>query len=195
MVLFLKYCFTKRSKITFAFIVLILALQSCATRHPQYGKNIKNHFIQNETDSSKIAHTFFLIGDAGNANEKKALQTLGLLQNRLENSNKKSTLLFLGDNIYPKGFPKDELIKERGLAETKLKYQLQLSKNFTGKTIFIPGNHDWYSGITGLERQEKFINNYLNDKKAFLPQKSCGLEELIIEKNITLITIDSLWFL
>jgi len=27
---------------------------------------------------------------------------LGLLQNRLENSNKKSTLLFLGDNFYPK---------------------------------------------------------------------------------------------
>ena len=195
MVLFLKYCFTKRSKITFAFIVLILALQSCATRHPQYGKNIKNHFIQNETDSSKIAHTFFLIGDAGNANEKKALQTLGLLQNRLENSNKKSTLLFLGDNIYPKGFPKNELIKERVLAETKLINQLKISNKFNGKTIFIPGNHDWYNGITGLERQEKFINNYLNDKKAFLPQKSCGLEELIIDKNITLITIDSQWFL
>ena len=195
MVLFLKYCFTKRSKITFAFIVLILALQSCATRHPQYGKNIKNHFIQNETDSSKIAHTFFLIGDAGNANEKKALQTLGLLQNRLENSNKKSTLLFLGDNIYPKGFPKNELIKERVLAETKLINQLKISNKFNGKTIFIPGNHDWYNGITGLERQEKFINSYLNDKKAFLPQKSCGLEELIIDKNITLITIDSQWFL
>lgn len=195
MVLFLKNCCAKASKITFALIVLILALQSCATHHAQYGKNIENHLIQNETDSSKIAHTFFLIGDAGNADEEKAQQTLGLLQNRLENSDKKSTLLFLGDNIYPKGFPKNDAPEERILAETKLKNQLQLSKNFKGKTIFIPGNHDWYSGIIGLEQQGKFITNYLNDKKAFLPQNSCGLEELIIDRNITLITIDSQWFL
>lgn len=193
MVVFFKNWFTKRSKINFCLIVLVL--QSCATHHVQYGKNIENHLILNETDSSKIAHTFFLIGDAGNADEEKTQKTLELLQNRLEKSNKKSTLLFLGDNIYPKGFPKNDVPKEIVLAESKLKNQLQLSKNFKGKTIFIPGNHDWYNGITGLERQEKFINNYLNDKKSFLPQKSCGLEELIIDKNITLITIDSQWFL
>ncbi|SHG20357.1 hypothetical protein SAMN05443549_102414 [Flavobacterium fluvii] len=195
MVLFLKSCFTKRSKINFAIIVLILVAQSCATHHAQYGKNIKNYVILNETDSSKIAHTFFLIGDAGNTEEEKAQQTLAILQNRLENSNKKSTLLFLGDNIYPKGFPKNDAPEERALAETKLKNQLQLSKNFKGKTIFIPCDHDWYNGITGLERQEKFVTDYLNDKKAFLPQKSCGLEESIIDKNITLIAIDSQWFL
>ena len=97
------------------------------------------------------------------------------------NSNKKSTLLFLGDNIYPKGFPNGKYPEEHALAQNKLTKQLELSKNFKGKTIFIPGNHDWYSGISGLERQAKFITNYLNDKKAFLPQKNCGLEELKIE--------------
>ena len=181
--------------IYFVLIVLFSALQSCATHHVQYGKNIENRIILQETDSSKIAHTFYLIGDAGNADEKKPQQTLSLLQNRLKNSDKKSTLLFLGDNIYPKGFPKNDIPQESILAETKLKNQLQLSKNFKGKTIFIPGNHDWYNGITGLERQEKFITNYLQDKTAFLPQKSCGLEELKIDKNITLIAIDSHWFL
>ena len=195
MVCVFKNCFKVRSKINFVFIVLVLAVQSCATHHVQYGKKIENRIILNETDSSKIAHTFYLIGDAGNADEEKAQQTLGLLQNRLENSDKKSTLLFLGDNIYPKGFPKKDVPEERVLAESKLKNQLQLSKNFKGKTIFIPGNHDWYNGIMGLERQEKFVNDYLRDKKAFLPQKSCGIEELKIDKNITLIAIDSQWFL
>ena len=181
--------------INFAFILLMLILQSCATHHAQYGKNIENKIILNETDSSKIAHTFFLVGDAGNANEDKAHETLALLQKRLDNSNKKSTLLFLGDNIYPKGFPNGKYPEEHALAENKLTKQLELTKNFRGRTIFIPGNHDWYSGIPGLERQAKFITNYLNDKKAFLPQKNCGLEELKIDKNITLITIDSQWFL
>lgn len=186
-----KKCFI----INVTFIILMLALNSCATHHAQYGKNIENYTIQNETDSSKIAHTFFLVGDAGNANEDKAQETLSLLQKRIENSNKKSTLLFLGDNIYPKGFASSELPEEHALAENKLTKQLELSKNFKGKTIFIPGNHDWYSGIPGLERQAKFITNYLNDKKAFLPQKNCGIDELKIDKNITLITVDSQWLL
>ncbi len=191
MVLFSRKCFANN----FVLIVLILALKSCATYNTQYGKNIKNHIILNETDSSKIAHTFFLIGNTGNTDEDKEKKTLALLQNRLENSTKKSTLLFLGNTVYPKEFSKNDVLNDNVIAETKLKNQLQLSKNFKGKTIFIPGNHDWYKGNTGLERQEKFITNYLNDKKAFLPQNSCGLEELIIDKNITLITINSQWFL
>jgi predicted phosphohydrolase len=181
--------------INLAIIASVLALQSCATHHVQYGKNIKNEVTQNTSDTSKIAHTFFLVGDAGNADEGKAQETLVLLQKRLENSNKKSSLLFLGDNIYPKGFPSNKSPEEHALAESKLTKQLELSKKFKGRTIFIPGNHDWYSGISGLERQSKFVINYLNDKKAFLPQKNCGIEELKIDKNIILITIDSQWFL
>ncbi len=83
MELFLKNCFIVRSKINFALLALVLIVQSCATHHTQYGEKIENRIIINETDSLKIAHTFYLIGDAGNANEEKAQQTLGLLQNRL----------------------------------------------------------------------------------------------------------------
>lgn len=195
MVFFLRKRFLKRNKINGSLLFFMLIIQSCATRHAQYGKDIVKHPIQNETDSSQIAHTFFLVGNAGNANEKKTPETLALVRNRLEKSDKKSTLLFLGNNIYPKGFPANNASKEYALAETKLIKQLEISKNFKGKTIFIAGNHDWCSGMDGLERQEKFITNYLHDKKAFLPQKNCGLEELIIDKNITLITINSQWFL
>lgn len=193
--LFSKNCFIKRNAFNFAVIVVILTMLSCATHRAQYGKNTENDIAQNTSDTSQIAHTFFLVGDAGNADEQKAQETLALLQKRLENSNKKSTLLFLGDNIYPKGFPSNGNSNEVASAENKLANQLQLSKNFKGKTIFIPGNHDWYNGIAGLERQAKFITNYLNDKKAFLPQKNCGIEDLKIDKNCTLITIDSQWFL
>ncbi|MES2573499.1 MAG: metallophosphoesterase [Bacteroidota bacterium] len=173
----------------------MLLFQSCATYHAQYGKDIQKSTTDIDTDSSKIAHTFFLVGDAGNADQEETQTTLELLHNRLESSSKKSTLLFLGDNIYPKGFPADNSPEGIATAETKLTNQLKVSKNFKGKTIFIPGNHDWESGITSLERQAKFVTNYLKDKTAFLPQKTCAIEELIIDTNITLLAIDSEWFL
>ncbi|RDI57561.1 metallophosphoesterase [Flavobacterium glaciei] len=179
------------------FIIFLtgIMLQSCATHHAQFGKDVKKPVIINATDSLQIAHTFFLIGDAGNTNEKTKQQKLGSLEERLKKASKNTTLLFLGDNIYPKGLPAAENTNERLLAESKLTNQLKLSKNFKGQTIFIPGNHDWYSGIKGLERQAKFVTEYLNDKKSFLPRKSCGIDDLEINNNLVLITIDSQWFL
>jgi hypothetical protein len=42
-------------------------------------------------------------------------------------------LLFLGDNIYPKGLPNTTKANERLIAESKLTNQLKLSKNFRAK--------------------------------------------------------------
>ena len=81
------------------------------------------------------------------------------------------------------------------LAKNKLLNQLALSKEFKGKTLFIPGNHDWYNGINGLKRQEEIVTDYLNDKKSFLPGKGCPIDDLKINDFTTLITIDSQWFL
>jgi hypothetical protein len=39
-------------------------------------------------------------------------------------------LLFLGDNIYPKGLPNTTKANERLIAESKLTNQLKLSKKF-----------------------------------------------------------------
>ncbi|WP_166922101.1 metallophosphoesterase [Flavobacterium poyangense] len=178
-----------------AIITLLLLLNSCATHKPQYGKNVSAVKDENATDTLKIAHTFYLVGDAGNADQTQAKQTLELLHEKLKNSSEKATLLFLGDNIYPKGFPSKDNPTEKALAETKLTNQLKITEGFKGKTIVIPGNHDWYSGIKGLERQAAFVTNYLNDKKAFLPRKSCAIEDYKIDNATTLIAIDSEWFL
>lgn len=195
MKLFLDNHFIAKIKNCCLAITTILLINSCATHKPQYGKNVSANETQNATDTIKIAHTFYLVGDAGNADEEQAQQTLELLHQKLKKANKKSTLLFLGDNIYPKGFPADKNAEDVALAETKLTNQLKLAKGFKGKTIFIPGNHDWYSGIKGLERQADFVTKNLNDKKAFLPRKSCAIEDVKIDSTTTLVTIDSEWFL
>ncbi|UWY28201.1 metallophosphoesterase [Flavobacterium sp. TR2] len=195
MKLFLDNHFIAKIKKYALAIMALFIVYSCATRKPQYGKNVSANETENATDTIKIAHTFFLVGDAGNADEEQAQQTLELLHQKLKKASKKSTLLFLGDNIYPKGFPNDKHPEDKALAETKLTNQLKLTKGFKGKTIVIPGNHDWYSGIKGLERQADFVTKYLNDKKAFLPRKSCPIENVKIDSTTTLIAIDSEWFL
>lgn len=195
MKLFLDNHFIAKIK-TCSLAIMVLSLTySCATHKAQYGKNVSANETQNATDTIKIAHTFYLVGDAGNADEVQAQQTLELLHQKLKKASKKSTLLFLGDNIYPKGFPANDNDPEKNLAETKLTNQLKLTKGFKGKTIVIPGNHDWYNGIKGLERQADFVTKYLNDKKAFLPRKSCAIEDVKIDSTTTLVTIDSEWFL
>jgi hypothetical protein len=195
MKLFLDNHFITKIKNRSLALVVLLLVYSCATHKAQYGKNVSAYETENATDTIKIAHTIYLVGDAGNADEKQAQQTLELLHQKLKKSNKKATLLFLGDNIYPKGFPSDDNAAAISLAETKLTNQLKLTKGFKGKTIVIPGNHDWYNGIKGLERQADFVTKYLNDKKAFLPRKSCAIEDVKIDSTATLITVDSEWFL
>ncbi|RUT69152.1 metallophosphoesterase [Flavobacterium cupreum] len=195
MKLFLDNHFITKIKNYSLAITSLFILYSCATHKAQYGKSVSANENENATDTIKIAHTIFLVGDAGNADEEQAQQTLELLHKKLKKANKKSTLVFLGDNIYPKGFPADNNAAEKAIAETKLKNQLKLTEGFKGKTIVIPGNHDWYSGIGGLERQAEFVTKFLNDKKAFLPRKGCPIEDVKIDSTSTLITVDSEWYL
>lgn len=175
-------------------IFLFVLLQSCATHQMQYNKSNNKSVTQINTDTINAVHTFYLIGDAGNAGDSITNATLSNLSKRLKKADGKSTLLFLGDNIYPVGMPADTKHPEYGSALKKIDSQLEITKSFKGKTIFIPGNHDWYSGIDGLEAESKTVTDYLN-KDSFLPKDHCAIEDTKIGKNIVLITIDSQWFL
>ncbi len=177
------------------YLLLTILLQSCATHHAQYGNKITDRLAINAVDTSKIAHTFFLIGDAGNSDQVISKNTLNQLHEQLLQANNNATLLFLGDNIYPKGMPSKEDKINYNIAEKKLLNQLEITKEFKGQTIFIPGNHDWYNGIKGLRRQEKIVTDYLKDKKSFLPRNTCAIDNVKINDFTTLITIDSQWFL
>jgi len=178
-----------------SFLIVSLLLTSCATYNAQYNKDSKNWNTQNKEQNLEVAHTFYLIGDAGNATEGEFLTHFNLLKEEISSSQKNTTVLFLGDNIYKKGMSKKNHPK-RKLAEHRLDAQLNLVKNFKGKTIFIPGNHDYYNnGIKGLKRQENYIIKKLQDKNAFLPRNGCPLKKVTISNDIVLLIIDSQWYL
>ncbi len=175
----------------YLYILLFLFITSCASYKAKYADNrdAKPVKVNKELD-----HSFYLIGDAGNADMGKNLASLNYFQKELLNADKNSTAIFLGDNIYPIGMPKKDS-PERPLAEHRLQIQLDAVKDFKGAPIFIPGNHDWYNnGVKGLKRQEKMVEKALG-KNSFLPENGCGLDKININDNLTLIIIDSKWFL
>lgn len=174
---------------------LAVLLTSCATKHEQYGKEAltaKEKAAIPATDT--LTHRFYLIGDAGYADSPHSQQLLSVISAKLKTEGKQATLLYLGDNAYPLGMPQEGK-KGRAEAEASLNSQMMLAGLFKGKTYFIPGNHDWYHGLKGLEEQEKWVTKGLKDKKAFLPGKGCAINDVEITDDITMIVADTQWYL
>nr|WP_308990965.1 metallophosphoesterase [Mariniflexile sp. KMM 9835] len=169
--------------------MIALLFSACATYSPQY----KDSNWKADISTKEIAHSFYLIGDAGNSPLGTSSKALEAFKNQLSKASKQSTVIFLGDNVYPKGVPNKE-DENREFAEHQLNIQTEAVENFKGKTIFIPGNHDWYSGMKGLKRQEDFIEDKLG-KNTFLPENGCPIEKVTISDDVVLIIIDSEWYL
>ena len=169
--------------------LLLLLISACATGKIQIAKNQQKII---KKDSALIAHTFYLIGDAGNSTLTKNAPALDYLQKHLIKASKKSTLIFLGDNVYETGIP-DKQSKNYPLAKRRIDAQTDVAKLFKGNSIFIPGNHDWYNGLDGLKREEKLVEKALG-KNSFLPENGCPLKKVEISKDIVLIIVDTHWY-
>jgi hypothetical protein len=146
-----------------------------------------------------LAYTVFLIGDVGAPALPMQEPTLALLQKQLEASDTASAVIFLGDNIYPRGLP-DSAEKRRSESEQYLMEQIKVTGNYPGKVFFIPGNHDWArssrQGWHRLANQEKFVEDYLKRGNTFLPDNGCpGPVEVPLGDNLVLIVLDTQWFI
>ena len=175
-----------------SFIVLFLA-SSCASYKTQYAKEESNW--QSKIDTSKeIKYSIYLIGDAGKLHADGVNYVTQKVGEKLKTESKNSALIYLGDNIYNNGLPKKEAEKRKE-AEKILEAQLSILTHFKGKPIIIPGNHDWNKGLKSLERQEKYVEKFLDNKDVFFPENGCPIEKVKLTKDIILITINSQWYL
>lgn len=144
-------------------------------------------------------YSLYLIGDTGDPVLKGQDPVLVNLKNLIDQESKKSTIVYLGDNIYHNGLPPKES-PTREYAEAKLKIQLDNLKDFKGEIYFIPGNHDWNDakpgGFTFIKEQEKFIEDYIDKGDILIPDKGCpGPEVKKLGKEVVLLAMDSQWWL
>jgi hypothetical protein len=147
----------------------------------------------NDTLESRI----ILIGDAGALVNKRA-PVMQAIKERFA-LDKKTTVIFLGDNIYSEGLPDDQAFGYSA-AKAALDSQLALVNGTLARGYFIPGNHDWQNGSANgyqhLQNQQYYIDANSKGNVEFLPRDGCpGPIEVPLSENVTLIIVDSQWWL
>ena len=144
-------------------------------------------------------YTLYFIGDAGKHFKNGSNPVLTMLSKQLEAENEQSAVVFLGDNIYPKGLP-EKGHPSRKQAEDILISQLEVVKSYAGKVFIIPGNHDWKkgkrSGWEYINNQEQCAEALMDSANIFLPDDGCpGPVEINLNDEITMIILDTQWIL
>jgi Calcineurin-like phosphoesterase len=152
-------------------------------------------FITNAQDS--ISHKIILIGDGGTLINGEHKVVKGAISNMKIDNN--TTVIFLGDNVYDKGFPAQEY-KSYGSARKVLDSQLVIAKGTNARVYMIPGNHDWENGssngLVAVQREAQYVNSGEHMNVRFLPTGGCpGPIEVPVNNDITLVVMDSQWWL
>lgn len=177
--------------------MLSILFTNCMITDTYYNPEVKD-VSQTEVSLDGLKSVLYLIGDAGAPDTTGADKNLNSLAERIKTAPAEKTgVVFLGDNIYTDGMH-GKYHPERKADEAKIKAQLDVVLNFGGQVAFIPGNHDWNKGhsdgLKYLKRQEKFIEEYLNDN-VFYPSNGCPGPDLIeLNNEVVLIIIDTQWW-
>ena len=177
---------------------LLVALASaCSSSGPYIADTYKDWESIPPPPTAELSYQVFLLGDAGGSDEPSLL--LQTLPDILNEAGEDAAIIFLGDNIYCCGLP-DSSSQDRPKAETRLRNQLDAVKDFEGRIVFVPGNHDWNHSKTGglqaLARQEKFVEEYLDRGNTFRPDKGFpGPDEVKLTNRIRLVVLDTEWWL
>lgn len=144
-------------------------------------------------------YRIILVGDAGAAATDGTDPVLNALRVHLEEAGQDGAIIFLGDNIYCCGLPDSSAAARKG-AEARLRAELETVKDFKGRIMFVPGNHDWNKsrpgGLESVKRQERFVESFLSRGNTFLPDGGFpGPEKVRLNDDITVLAIDTEWWL
>lgn len=147
-------------------------------------------------DRSSIETSLYLIGDAGAP--KPGEPVLTALGSILDDHPEKSLVVFLGDNIYPRGLPPDG-DPGRLEAELRLGAQLDVLAAHRVRGWFIPGNHDWArfsrGGWDAIRRQQAMIAARGLPDVAMVPVGGCPGPVVTDVGRARLVFLDTQWWL
>jgi hypothetical protein len=108
-------------------------------------------------------------------------------------------VVFLGDNIYPRGMPKPES-PARPEAERRLAAQIEVVTRSGATGYFVLGNHDWKGeggdGWAAVARQERYIDSAGAGRVTLEPAAGCpGPAAVDVGRRLRLVLLDTNWWL
>ena len=167
-----------------------------------------------------IDQRLLLIGDAGDANPDGE-PVLEALRKQVEEFPERTTVIYLGDNVYETGMPDPSKVLEgtpveeildkallnayqsRTDAERRVKAQVRAGDVPGARVFFVPGNHDWDQfGVGGWKRIQEF-QRYLEQLAGavkvplvLLPGGGCpGPVTVDLGRRVRVIALDTQWWL
>lgn len=179
------------------YCIIILTTISCANYKINISLSNQDWETLMPADTAQLAYRVFLLGDAGNSPMNGIDPAIVTLGKHLEEADTNSAAIVLGDNIYPYGLASTRTPSARQQSQYRLDKQLEILKPFQGRSIIVPGNHDWGYGLAAVRRQSNYVEQYMDkDYTVFVPRNGCGDPELIeLSDNLVVIAFDSEWWL
>lgn len=152
------------------------------------------HCICNGQDSIQVR--LIIVGDAGELTKGRQ-PVISAVRNNMK-LEENTTVLYVGDNLYPKGLELDQDINYNKL-RLSLDSQMNVAKGTKAKVIFMPGNHDWGNGSRdGYERiirEEGYIYDNSDPNVVFYPTEGCpGPKVVDLSPDVALVIFDSQWW-
>ncbi|HXO75534.1 MAG TPA: metallophosphoesterase, partial [Puia sp.] len=148
--------------------------------------------------NDRVVQRLFLVGDAGELRDGHH-PVCDWLKQHVDWNDSGNVLVYLGDNVYPRGVPADGSAR---LDEAKkiLDYQLSVVAGKKARAFFVPGNHDWRQGKPGgwqqVKNEEDYIMSLGMPNVDYLPKGGCpGPVAVEVGEKVVLVGMDSQWWL
>jgi len=143
-----------------------------------------------------VESRIIFIGDAGEINRQQETlipQAAGLI---LPN---KTTVIYLGDNIYPDGMALPGTANEEP-SKAILRSQFEPMRAKQAPVYFVPGNHDWdrmgKQGLQKIRAQGAFLKEQQDTLLKLVPENGCpDPVEIPISDQLVVLAYDSEWWL
>jgi hypothetical protein len=143
-----------------------------------------------------IVYRVILIGDAGEIS-KEQQHVIPIAAGQVIKN--KTTVLYLGDNIYPTGMGLPGSKNEKATQDI-LRSQYSPMRTNGAAVYFVPGNHDWdrmgSDGLAKIQNQWSFLDQQNDPQLKLVPANGCpDPVEIKLTDNLTVIAYDSEWWL
>lgn len=143
-----------------------------------------------------IKYRVIFIGDAGEINPQQMNVLTHAANNIIAG---KTTVMYLGDNVYPYGFGLPGSSEEEQ-GKQILRNQFTPMRAKGAPTYFLPGNHDWdkmgKDGLAKIKQQWAFLEAQHDSLLKLIPGNGCpGPVELNVGDSMVIIAYDSEWWL